>query len=64
MTMHPDPWHPVRAFDDPVLTAAPRPLPIAPAPRALFCPGSFAMGVCLGLVVGIALATLAMLRIC
>jgi hypothetical protein len=63
MTMHPDPWHPVRAFDDPALVTPPRPLPVAPPEPAAVCPGSLAIGVCLGLVFGIAIATPAMLRL-
>lgn len=64
MTMHPDTHAPVRAFDDPELTAAPRGLPVAPRAEPLPCRDSLALGFCLGLAAGIALATLAMLRIC
>lgn len=59
MTMHPDTHHPMRPFTD----DAPG-LPVAPQQPPLVCPGSFALGACLGLFVGLALATLAMLRIC
>jgi hypothetical protein len=54
MTMHPDPYHPVNPS---------RPLPVAPPEPTAFCPGSFALGVCLGLVVGLAIGVLAMLRL-
>jgi hypothetical protein len=64
MTMAPDTHHPARAFDDPAITAAPRGLPIAPEPPAMVCRGSLALGACLGLFVGLAIATVAMLRIC
>jgi hypothetical protein len=63
MTMHPDPYHPARAFDDPELLIPARPLPVAPPEPTAFCPGSFALGVCLGLVVGLAIGVLAMLRL-
>jgi hypothetical protein len=63
MTMHPDPYHPARAFDDPELLIPSRPLPVAPPEPTVFCPGSFAIGVCLGLVVGLAIGVLAMLRL-
>jgi hypothetical protein len=63
MTMHPDPYHPARAFNDPELFIPPQPLTVASPKPTAFCPGSCAIGVCLGLVVGLAIGVLAMLRL-